>query len=149
MAQATGTGTATANGWGRIATYGLLAMLLAIVVNGAVRMTAMAAFDVPSVFALGWGPVIQATATGAVGATLLYGVVTYASDRPDTTFTTVASILLLLTFLGPVSAFLSPPPEMADWPWTVFATLAVMHATGGAVIIEVLRGRAAPAVSTR
>lgn len=122
----------------RLATYGLLAVLLASSVNGLVRAIALTAAGVPVVFPLAWGPVIASSAIGAVGATLVYGVITRVSARPNRTFTIIAMIVLLLSFAGPVNVYLSPPPELAGTPWSVYATLAVMHVTAAAVIVSVL-----------
>lgn len=149
MAQATTADVPTVVGVKRLATYGLLAVVLASVVNGLVRMIALTAVNIPLVFALWWEPVIAASVIGAVGATVVYGVIIRVSNRPNRTFTLVAVIVLLLSFVGPVSVFLSPPPELADSPWTVFATLAVMHVTAAATIVGVLTRATNPEVESR
>lgn len=124
----------------RLATYGLLAAILAIAVNGLVRAAALRVGGVPVVLPLEWEPVIISSVVGAIGATLVYGVIASISTRPNRTFMIVAAIVLLLSFAGPVNAYLSPPPGMglANAPWTVFATLSVMHVTGALAIVAVL-----------
>ncbi|USZ73489.1 DUF6069 family protein [Natronosalvus halobius] len=122
----------------RIAVYGLLAIVLTSFVNGLIRILAVTVFDVPNVFALWWEPVLIASMAGAIGATLVYGVLTRLSSRPNRTFTLIAVIVLVLSFAGPVNAYLSPPPGLADAPWSVFATLVVMHVAAAAIIIGVL-----------
>lgn len=138
MAQATTAELPTTVGVKRLTTYGLLALVLASIVNGLVRVIALTVVDIPLVFALWWEPVIAASAIGAIGATVVYGVITRVSNRPNRTFTIVAVIVLLLSFVGPMNVYLSPPPELAGAPWTVFATLAVMHVTSAATIVGVL-----------
>lgn len=122
----------------RLATYGLLAMLLASAVNGLVRVIALTTAGVPLVFPLAWGPVIASSAIGAIGATLVYGVIMRVSTRPNQTFTIVAAIVLLLSFAPTLNVYFSPPPELAGTPWSVYATLSVMHVTAAAVIVGVL-----------
>lgn len=122
----------------RLATYGLLAVLLASAVNGLVRVIALTAAGVPLVFPLAWGPVIASSVIGAIGATLVYGVIMRFSTRPNRTFTIIAAIVLLLSFAPTLNVYLSPPPELASTPWSVYATLGVMHVTAAAVIVGVL-----------
>lgn len=134
----------------RLAPYGLLAAILAIAVNSLVRVAALRAGGVPVVVPLEWEPVIISSAVGAIGATLVYGVIAGISSRPNRTFIVVAAIVLLLSFAGPVNAHLSPPPGMglADAPWTVFVTLGVMHVTGAVAIVAVLTRATDSAVGT-
>lgn len=122
----------------RIAVYGILAVVLTGLVNGLIRILALTVFDVPNVFALWWEPVLIASAVGAIGATIVYGVLTRISSRPNRAFMIIAVNVLVLSFAGPVNAYLSPPPELADAPRTVFATLVVMHVAAAATIIGVL-----------
>ena len=122
----------------RIATYGLLAVVLTSLVNGLVRILALTVFDVPNVFALWWEPVLVASTVAAFGATIVYAILTRFSSRPNRTFTIVAVIVFVLSLAGPLNALLSPPPELANAPWSVFATLIVMHVAAAVTIISVL-----------
>lgn len=122
----------------RLATYGFLAALLISAVNGLVRVIALTAFEVPLVFPLEWGPVIALSAIGAIGATLVYGLIIRVSTRPNRTFTIVAVAVLLLSFVPTLNVYLSPPPELVGTPGSVYATLGVMHVTAAAVIVSVL-----------
>lgn len=124
----------------RLATYGLLAVLLASAVNGLVRVFALSAAGVPLLFPLEWGPVIASSAIAAIGATLVYGVITRVSTRPNRRFMMVAVVILLLSFAGPLNYQLSPPPGVAEVPWAVTATLGVMHVASAAAIVGVLTG---------
>ncbi len=122
----------------RLVTYGLIAVILTSLVNGLVRTIALTVFDVPNVFALWWEPVLVASAVGAIGATIVYGLLTRVSNRPNRIFTIAAVTVLALSFAGPIGALLAPPPELADAPWTVFATLIAMHVTAATTIVGVL-----------
>ena len=133
----------------RITAYGLLAVVLAGLVNGVVRVLALTVFDVPNVFALWWEPVLIASAVGAIGATIVYVLLTRVSGRPNRAFTIVAVLVLVLSFAGPLSALLSPPPELADAPWTVFATLVAMHVAAAVTIISVLTRSTNPGGTSR
>lgn len=128
----------------RLATYGLLAVLLAIAVNGLVRVIALTAAGVQLVFPLAWGPVIASSAIGAIGASLVYSVILRVSTRPNRTFTYVAGIVLVLSFAPVLNVYLSPPPELAGTPWSVYATLGIMHVTAAAVIVGVLTRATSP-----
>lgn len=149
MARTNAAESPTIVGANRLVTYGLLAVLLASVANGLVRTIALTVVDVPLVFPLWWEPVLAASAIGAAGATVVYGVITRVSKRPNRTFTVVAAFVFLVSFVGPVNALLSPPPELADAPWTVFATLAVMHVTAAVAIVGVLTRATTPEVASR
>jgi hypothetical protein len=115
--------------------YGLFAVIAASVVNGIIRVIALALFGVSSEFGpLGGGPVIVTSAVGAIGATIVYGVISRYSPRPNRTFTIVAAVVLVLSF----GSFLAPPPALAGAPLTVFTTLGVMHVAAAITIIGVL-----------
>lgn len=131
----------TSVGVNRLATYGLFAVIVASVANALVRVIVVAVLDVPAAFErfpLGWGPVIASTAIGAVGATIVYGLLTRFSKRPSRTFTIVAAVTLLVSFAGPVNMFLAPPPGFSGFPVTVFVTLLGMHVTAAVAIVSVL-----------
>lgn len=125
----------------RLAQYGFFAVIVASAANALVRVIALAVFAIPAefeLFPLGWDLVIVSSAIGAVGATIVYGVITSYSTRPNRTFTILAAVVLLLSFAGPVNMFLAPPPGSHAFPVTVFATVAVMHVVGAVAIIGVL-----------
>lgn len=137
--------TSTGVEMNRLARYGLLAVIVACGANAVIRVVALAILDIPATFLplrgftiaalpLGWGPVVLFSAIGVSGATIVYGVITRYSHRPNWTFMIVAALVLLLSF----GAFLAPLPVLADAPSAAFATLAVMHITATAVCIGVL-----------
>lgn len=119
----------------RLATYGVVAAIVASVVNVLVRVVALTLFDVPAGFEpLGWGPIINTTVIGVVGATVVYGLLTRTSTRPTRTFTIVAAVVLVVSFVP----LLVPPSFLAGAQWSVLATLAVMHVTTAAVVVGIL-----------
>lgn len=137
--------TSTGVGMTRLAGYGLLAVIVACVANAVIRVAALAVLDVPATFlplrgftiaelSLGWGPVVLFSTIGVSGATIVYGVITRYSHRPNRTFTIVAALVLLLSF----GAFLAPLPVLDGAPSAAFATLAVMHVTATAVCVGIL-----------
>ena len=124
-------------GVNRLVRYGLFAVIAASVVNAVIRVVALALFDVPAefeLFPLGWGPVMVTSAVGAVGATIVYGMISRYSHRPNWTFTIVAAVVLVLSF----GTILSPPPALAGAPLTVFTMLGAMHVAAAVAIVGVL-----------
>lgn len=132
------TDTSKTIGVKQLTTDALIAVVIASAVNGVVRVVALTAVGVPLVFPLEWGPVIASTAIGAIGATFVYGGIVRVSTRPNRTFTIVAAIVLMLSFAPLLNLYLSPPPDLAGTPGSVYATLGVMHVTAAAVIVGVL-----------
>lgn len=140
MATTVDTESPTHVGVNRLVKYGLLAVIVASVVNALARMAAFAAFDIPAEFALfplGWGPVIASSAIGAIGATVVYGLLSRFVKRPNRTFTIIAAATLLLSLAGPLSMYLAPP-GVPGFPSSVLVTLAVMHVIAAAAIVSVL-----------
>jgi hypothetical protein len=124
----------------RLAQYGLLAVILAIIVNALVLVTALGVFGVPTEYEpLGWMPVVVSSAIGMIGATLVYGLVTRISERPNRSFVIVASVVLLVSFAPLVSL----PAELVGAPQSVLVTLGLMHVTAAAVAVSVLPRAAA------
>jgi hypothetical protein len=122
-------------GVNRLVKYGLFAVIAASVVNVGIRVIALAVFGVSSEFGpLGWGPVIVTSAVGAVGATIVYGVISRYSRRPNKMFTIIAAVVLVLSF----GSFLAPPPVLAGAPLTVITTLGAMHVAAAVAIVGVL-----------
>lgn len=119
----------------RLATYGLLTAIIASAVNVLVRLAATSLFDVPAGFGpLGWGPVINTTVVGVIGATVVYGLLSRFSSRPNRDFVGVALVVLLLSF---VPLFV-PPAFLAGAPVSVLGTLAVMHVTTAVAVVGLL-----------
>jgi hypothetical protein len=122
----------------RLVKFGLLALLIVSIVNVLVLFIGLAIVEFPSEFVGGpfgpfaVGPVVMNSTVAAIGATLVYGVVTRHSARPNRTFTIIAGVFLVLSF----AMFLAP--DLSGAPPRVFATLAVMHVTAAVTIVGVL-----------
>ncbi|GAA0260280.1 hypothetical protein GCM10009000_091250 [Halobacterium noricense] len=122
----------------RLAKYGLLALLIVSIVNILVLFIGLAIVEFPAEFVggafgpLAVGPVVVNSAVAAIGATLVYGVVTRYAARPNRTFTIIAGAALVLSF----TTFLAP--DLSGAPPRVFAILAVMHVTAAVTIVAVL-----------
>lgn len=124
-------------GMNRLAKYGLLTVLVAVAATALVRVITLAFVDVPTDFVpfpLGWGPVIASSVIGVLGATVVYGVITRVSQRPNRTFTLLAAVVLLLSF----APLLTMPPAFAATITPVIPALVVMHVSVAAVCIGVL-----------
>lgn len=122
----------------RLVRYGLAAVIVASIANVLLLLLGLAVFEIPSEFVggpfgpLAAGPVVVNSAVAAIGATLVYGVVSQYSGRPNRTFTIIAGVVLVLSF----AMFLAP--DLSGAPSRVFALLAVMHVTAAVTIVGVL-----------
>lgn len=125
----------------RLVTYGIIAVILASVVNAFIRVVATTLLGVPADFGpLGWGPVVNTTIVGVVGASGVYGLLTRLSKRPNRTFLGIAAVGLVLSFVP----LLVPPAFLAAAPASVLWTLAVMHVTTATVVVGLLPRTRAP-----
>lgn len=122
----------------RLAKFGLIALLVVSIVNVLVLYIGLAIVEFPSEFVggpfgpLAVGPVVMNSAVAAIGATLVYGVVTRYAARPNRTFAIIAGVVLVLSF----TMFLAP--GLAGAPPSVFAALAAMHVIAAVAIVGVL-----------
>lgn len=124
-------------GMNRLAKYGLLTVLIAIAATALVRVVALSFVDVPADFVpfpLGWGPVIASSVIGVLGATVVYSVIIHVSQRPNRTFTLLAVVVLVFSFVP----MLTMPPAFAATIAPVIPALAVMHVTVAAVSVGIL-----------
>lgn len=111
---------------------GLLAAVLAAIANAlvfAIASSLIGAVVVPPGEALTLGPVVAASAGGAVGAAAVLGVIGRFSDRPVRVFRGLALVALLLSLL-PI------PLEGVTGPSA--GALALMHVVAAAVVVSVL-----------
>lgn len=116
----------------RLASFGVLAAIVASVVNVLVRGAAVLLFDVPGgVGPFGVGPVITTTVIGVVGATGVYGVLSRVSKRPVRAFVLIGTVVLVLSFVP----LLAPPAFLAEAPATVLGTLGLMHVTTAGIVL--------------
>lgn len=122
-------------GMTRLVTYGVLAAITASVVNAIIRFLAVSLFDVPTGFGpFAWGPVITTTVVGALGATVVYGLLVRFSQQHDRLFLIIAGIVLVLSFVP----LFAPPSFLTEAPESVLWSLAVMHVTTAGIVIGML-----------
>ncbi|MCU4925343.1 DUF6069 family protein [Halobacteria archaeon AArc-dxtr1] len=115
-------------------TRGALATVLSVVANWIVLWAALAVDTVEPFDPLSVPPVTLLTVLGALGATLVYGVLTRVSETPDRTFTRLAAVVLVLSFLPDV-ALLELDPN-ATVPAVV--VLMLMHVVVAVSCVAVL-----------
>ena len=123
-----------------LARRGALAVVASLALNWVVLWLALTAPFVESFDALSVPPVTLLSAAGAVGATLVYAVLSRRAERPDLTFVRLASVVLILSF-GPDLALLGVDPDA-----TVGGVVAlmVMHVTVAASCVWALTDRYSP-----
>jgi hypothetical protein len=107
-----------------------IALILAIVINEAIRLAAVPLLGInPGFLPLtATGPVIMFTAIGVIGATLAYWLTTRLSRSPDRLFRTIAWALLALSFVPNILTGMNP--QSAPFPgvtWTAIIVLMVLH----------------------
>lgn len=114
---------------GRLLRRGLLAAVLATVTNALLLMIASSLFGavvVPPGEALSLGPVVVASAIGAIGAAVVFGVIGRFSRRPIRVFRATALVVLLLS-LAPI------PLQGVVGPSA--GALALMHVLAAAIVV--------------
>lgn len=119
---------------------GAIALALSLVVNWIVLQAVLVGDLVEPFEPLEFPSVTSLTALGALGATAVYAAISRFADDPNRTFTTVAVIVLGLSFI-PDLALLEVDPA-ATVPAVV--VLMVMHVTVATICIVVLTGRVSP-----
>ncbi len=75
------------------------AALLGIVVNVVLVTVAQAVDIAPDFDPLSYPSVVFLSAVGAIGATVVYGLIARRRDDPDTLFVRIAAVVLVLSFL--------------------------------------------------
>ena len=117
---------------GRLLRRGLLAAVLAAVANALVLVIASSLFGgvvVPPGETLTLGPVVAASAIGAVGAAIVLGVIGRFSGRPIRVFCVTALVVLLLSLVPiPLQGIAGPSA----------GALALMHVLAAAIVVGVL-----------
>lgn len=118
---------------------GLLAVVLSVVANAVVLTIARTLRIAPGFEPFEWASVVSLTAVGAVGAVVVYWLLSRWSATPDRTFTVVAGVVLLVSFVPDL--FLLSGDENATIPGVV--VLMVMHVVVAAVCVGLLTRRGA------
>ncbi len=116
---------------------GLLAILLSVLSTAIILAVARAVPIAPGFEPLTWPPVIFLTVVGAAGAVAVYWLLSRVSDRPNRTFTIVAAVVLVLSYIP--DFFLLSADENATVLGVV--VLLLMHTAVAAVCVAALTGR--------
>lgn len=127
---------------GTLAKRGLVAVLVADVVNVVITFAAITAGVAPTLDPLSYGPVLLFTTVGVLGATVVYGLLDRFVAAPDRTFTLLAAVVLALSWV-PDALFV---PAMPGGTAAGAITLAAMHLTTAAVAVAALTSRYGPAM---
>ena len=113
---------------GRIWRAAGFAVIAAVIANIVVRIIAGAVTTIPAEFQpLQYGAFIFFTIFGVLGATLVFWLVSRIAKRPLRTFTIIAGVVLLLSFLPDTQ--LSSGTMFSGVTTAGVITLAVMHVT--------------------
>jgi hypothetical protein len=121
-----------------------IALIASVVINELIRVAAVALLNIDAGFLplTMTGPVIMFTVFGIVGATLVYWLLARFTKSPDRIFTTIALIVLLLSFIPNILTGLNP--QSAPFPgvtWAGIITLMIMHLPPALLSIGLLTRR--------
>jgi uncharacterized protein DUF6069 len=117
---------------GRLLGVGVLAAVFSAVASAVVLAVASSLFGpvvIPPDEAVTFGQVMAASVAGAVGATILFAVISRFTRRPMRAFWGIAAVGLLLSFL---------PIAMAGVTGSSAGTLAFMHVLAAATNVGLL-----------
>jgi len=120
-----------------LAVRGALALLAAVVVNAALVWVVGAVDLAPGFRALTYPPVVFLSAVGALGATAVYALLGRFVDDVDRTFTRVAAVVLVLSFVPDLGLLVGDPA--ATVPAVV--VLMGMHVVVAVASVAALVGR--------
>ena len=116
---------------------GGIAVVLSIVANLILLQLVLVPELVQQFEPLNIAPVALFSGLGAVGATIAYAVVDRLSESPDRTFTRVAAVVLLLSFVPDVLLLQADPAATAP----AVVVLMVMHVVVAVASVASLTGR--------
>ena len=117
-----------------VALRGVVAAVVATVVNGVIVVVVPDALGLPAYNPLSLPPVVIFTVLGVVGAAVVYWLALRYADRPVRTFTVVAALALLVSFV-PDLTFARGLPGATT---TGVVLLMVMHLVAAVVAVAVL-----------
>ncbi|WP_410765630.1 DUF6069 family protein [Haloferax sp. DFSO60] len=117
-----------------LARRGLLAVTLSVIANALVLALVLASGAVQPFPPLSYPPVILFSALGALGAALVYGVLSTRVENPDRTFTQVAIAVLVLSFIPDIGLLFGDP--LATIPGVV--VLMAMHTIVAGICVGTL-----------
>ncbi|WP_074792608.1 DUF6069 family protein [Haloferax larsenii] len=117
-----------------LARRGLTAVAVSVAANGLLLALVLASGAVQPFMPLSYPPVLFLSAVGAIGATLVYGVLSRRVENPDRTFLRVAVAALVLSFLPDIGILFGDP--QATIPGVV--ALMAMHVVVAVVCVGAL-----------
>ncbi|KTG20244.1 DUF6069 family protein [Haloferax profundi] len=117
-----------------LARRGLTAVALSLVANALVLTLVLASGAVQPFTPLSYPPVMFLSAVGAIGATLVYGLLSSRVENPDRTFLQVAIVVLVLSFVPDIGLLFGDPQATVAG----VLVLMVMHVVVAAVCVGVL-----------
>lgn len=128
---------------GRVAVAGLIAAVAAAIANTVVYAIAVALGSFPdsvliqpAVQPMSLGPVISASAIGAVCATIVFALMSRFFRRPVRSFVILSVVVLVISLITPFT--------VAGATAAFIAALLIMHVVALAVIVFVLAGATVP-----
>lgn len=119
---------------GELLKRGAVAVVAAMFATAVVRTVAVSLGVPESVDPMQLDPILTSSAFGAAGATIVYGVLTRVSARPNRDFVVVAAVVLLVSFVPVVTV----APSAGGVTEAVLFTLAVMHLAVAGVSVAIL-----------
>lgn len=120
---------------GRVWWVGLLAVALAALVNGLVRLLALALLEVdPGFEPLVTPAFLPLTIIGGGAGVLVFALLAWRTRRPITTFQIVAAVALALSFVPDLALLGRMPGANA----ATVGTLMLMHTLTAAIIVGLL-----------
>lgn len=117
-----------------LARRGLLAVALSLVVNALVLTLVLASGAVQPFAPLSYPSVLFLSAVGAIGATIVYGLLSTRVENPDRTFLQVAAVVLLLSFVPDIGLLFNDPQATLAG----VVVLMVMHVVVAGVCVGTL-----------
>jgi hypothetical protein len=122
----------------RLVRAGGLAAALAVAAVGVVRLIAVGLLGLPAEFEpFHWRALVVSTLAGVAGAVIVFAVLDRLTRRPVRWFWVVSTVVLILSFSGPLSLLGADPPGPGTSVMSVW-TLNVMHTVVAAVCVATL-----------
>ncbi len=122
--------------FGRLWWVGLLTILIADIAVALVRTITVAVLPISPNFApLTLPPNILFTTIGAIGATIVFAIVSRVARRPISLFRWIALVVLLLSFIPDVLLLTAKPPAFAGTTLLAVSILVVLHIVAAIAIV--------------
>jgi hypothetical protein len=124
----------------RLLTRAGIAAAAGVIFNAILRTVVRQAAHVPAGFdPFTWAPIIVATLAGVAGGVIVFLVLrAFLHDRAARAFTWVASVVLVLSLITPITLLWSHPPQYPGTSLVTVLTLEVMHVSTAVATIVAL-----------